>query len=121
MSWRLAVKWLFVGVGLFGGAATVAACSQLPGSRFMNCEKDDDCKERDPKAPVCWNLRCVPCAYDSDCGSGFCQQNKCQGGFKGTEDGPDEPPKNLEACLSRCSDQACFDKCNADFRPAPTP
>ncbi|MBK8259105.1 MAG: hypothetical protein IPK82_41420 [Polyangiaceae bacterium] len=86
----------------------------------MNCETNDDCKKADPKKPTCANLRCVECAYDSDCESGLCTNNQCKALFKGDGDsGPEGAPLNLDACLSRCKEQACFDKCNEQFRPPP--
>lgn len=53
-------------------------------SRFPVCKTDDDCKAKasaDPssKALVCYDLRCVECRYDSDCGDGkTCARNKGQ-------------------------------------------
>lgn len=45
-------------------------------SRFPVCKTDDDCKKTassadpNPKPSVCYDLRCVECRYDSDCGDG---------------------------------------------------
>ncbi len=45
-------------------------------SRFPVCKTDDDCKktaassDASAKALVCYDLRCVECRYDSDCGDG---------------------------------------------------
>lgn len=96
-----------------------AGCKSLglPGNRLMSCQTSDDCKQLDPKRPACANLRCVECAYDTDCESGVCTDNRCKKLFTGADDAPEGPPKNLDACLSRCQDQACYDKCNAQFRP----
>jgi hypothetical protein len=104
--------------------AASAGCKSLglPDNRLMSCESSDDCKKADPKKPACYNLRCVECGYDSDCESGVCTNNQCKTLFKaGPDDGPEGPPANLDACLARCKEQACFDKCNAEFRPAEPP
>lgn len=100
------------------GASVGCKTLGLPDNRLMSCQTNDDCKKADPKKAICGNLRCVECAYDSDCESGICDANKCREGFKAAGDtGPEGPPQNLDACLSRCKDQPCTDKCNADFRP----
>ena len=52
-----------------------------------------------------------------------CTDNRCASLFKPEGDtGPEGAPQNLDACLSRCSDdQACVTKCNDQFRPAEPP
>jgi Cys-rich repeat protein len=51
-------------------------------SRFPVCKTDDDCKAKasaDPSAKslLCYDLRCVQCRNDSDCGDGqVCARNK---------------------------------------------
>ena len=51
-------------------------------SRFPVCKTDDDCKassSADPadKKLLCYDLRCVECRGDSDCGEGkLCARNK---------------------------------------------
>jgi hypothetical protein len=100
--------------------AAGAGCKSLglPDNRLMSCQTNDDCKKADPKKPSCANLRCVECAYDTDCESGVCDGNQCKKLFTAAGDtGPEGPPQNLDACLSRCQDQACTDKCNEQFRP----
>jgi hypothetical protein len=105
------------------GCATLGI-PDLPTNRLLSCHSDDDCKKKDPKKPACANLRCVECAYDEECGeSGLCTDNQCKKFFKATSDGdPQEAPKNLDACMSRCNDdQACVTKCNDQFRPVEAP
>lgn len=106
---------------LFGASAGCASLG-VPGNRLMSCQSDDECKKKDPKAPACANLRCVECAYDTDCDGGVCTDNHCKKLFTSPGDsGPDGPPQNLDACLSRCQDQDCTNKCNEQFRPSPPP
>lgn len=72
------MRILILGAALLGLLAT--GCE----SRFPVCKTDDDCKAKasaDPsaKALVCYDLRCVECRYDSDCGEGkTCARNKGQ-------------------------------------------
>ncbi len=100
--------------GLNAGCASLG----LPGNRLMSCQTNDDCKKKDPKVPTCANLRCVECAYDTDCEGGVCTNNQCKKLFTGAGEGsPDGPPQNLDACISRCQDQDCMNKCNDQFRP----
>ena len=114
----VAVAAAHAAVGLLGVGS---GCKSLgiPDSRLMSCKTDADCKAADPKKPACANLRCVECAYDTDCESGVCTDNRCKALFKADADsGPEGPPQNLDACLSRCNDdQACVNKCNDQFRP----
>lgn len=104
------------------GAGAGCATLGLPGDRLMSCESNDDCKKKDPKKPTCANLRCVECAYDTDCESGVCTENTCKTLFKAESDkGPEDAPANLDACLSRCAeDQGCVNKCHEQF-PSPPP
>lgn len=99
------------------GIGTGCATLGLPSDRLQSCQTNDDCKKKDPKLGVCANLRCVECAYDSDCESGLCTENHCKTLFKsGPEDAPEGPPANLDACMSRCKDaQDCVNKCHEQF------
>lgn len=116
-SFRHAVAAALAAVALLGAGAGCKSLG-LPDNRLMNCQTNDDCKKADPKRPSCSNLRCVECAYDTDCESGVCTNNQCKKLFTPTGDtGPEGPPQNLDACLSRCQEQACVDKCNEQFRP----
>lgn len=105
------------------GASAGCATLGLPGDRLMSCQSNDDCQKKDPKRPACANLRCVECAYDGDCESGFCTENTCKALFKSeTDKGPDGAPQNLDACLSRCGDdQPCVNKCHEQFPQADPP
>jgi len=103
------------------GAGAGCKSLGLPENRLMNCQTNDDCKAADPKKGLCANLRCVQCAYDSDCEAGICDNSECKVLFKAPDDsGPEGPPANLDACLTRCKDQPCTDKCHAEFK-APEP
>jgi hypothetical protein len=106
-------------IGAGGGCAALG----LPADRLQTCQSNDDCKKKDPKLPTCANLRCVECAYDTDCESGLCTESHCKTLFKsGGEEGPDGPPENLDACLSRCKeDQTCVNKCHDQFPPVADP
>lgn len=105
--------------------AAGAGCATLglPQNRLQSCESNDDCKGKDPKKPACANLRCVECAYDEDCPAGLCTDNQCKTLFTSAGEGtPEEPPKNLDACLSRCGEkQACVNQCHEQFHPADAP
>lgn len=105
--------------------AAGAGCATLglPQNRLQSCQSNDDCKKKDPLKPACSNLRCVECAYDEDCPSGLCTDNQCKTLFKSAGEGaPEEGPKNLDACLSRCGEeQACVDKCHEQFKPTEPP
>ncbi len=105
------------------GAGAGCATLGLPSDRLQSCQSNDDCKKKDPKLPTCANLRCVECAYDTDCESGLCTENHCKSFFKsGGEETPEGPPQNLDACLSRCKDeQACVNKCHEQFPQADPP
>lgn len=106
-------------LGSIFGCATLG----LPSDRLQLCHSNEDCKKRDAKTPACANTRCVECAYDSDCGeSGLCSDNHCKTFFKSEGDtGPEGPPANLDACLSRCNDdQGCVNKCHDQFHSSDT-
>jgi hypothetical protein len=116
-SVRHAVAAALAAAALLGAGA---GCKSLgiPDNRLMNCQSNEDCKASDPKKPNCANLRCVECGYDTDCESGVCTNNQCKKLWTAEGDtGPEGPPANLDACLSRCKEQACTDKCNEQFRP----
>lgn len=120
LTGRHVAATIFTTAVLFA-AATGCATLGLPEDRLMSCKSNDDCKSQDPKKPACANLRCVECQYDEDCAAGLCTDNQCKTFFKsaGATD-PEDQPKNLDACLSRCNDdQACFNQCNEKWRPAP--
>lgn len=121
VTWRHALAAALTATLLFGAAFGCAALG-VPGNRLMSCASNDDCKAKDPKLPACSNLRCVECAYDSDCDGGVCTNNQCKKLFTSAgESGPEGPPQNLDACLSRCNDQDCVNKCNDQFRPVEPP
>jgi hypothetical protein len=106
------------------GASAGCKSLGLPDNRLMNCESNDDCKAADPKKPLCANLRCVQCSYDSDCpDGGVCDNFECKTLWKPPADtGPEEPPANRDACLSRCKDDsACIKKCDEQFKAEEPP
>lgn len=53
---------------LFGAVliAAIASCQDEAG-RFPVCRNNKECISQDKDKPVCENLRCVECAYDTDC------------------------------------------------------
>lgn len=119
--WHHALAASFAALlAMVSGAAFGCASLGVPGNRLMSCSTNEECKKKDPKLPTCSNLRCVECAYDSDCeGGGVCTNFQCKKLFTSAGEGePEGPPPNLDACLSRCDDdQACVNKCNDQFRP----
>lgn len=118
LTFRHAAAALLASALVLGAAAGCKSLG-LPENRLMSCQSNEDCKAADPKRPACANLRCVECAYDTDCEGGACSNNRCQKLFTSPGDsGPEGPPQNLDACLSRCQDQPCLDKCNDQFRPS---
>lgn len=52
-----------LGLGTFG----------CHSARFPVCESDTDCA-KEKKAKLCYDLRCVECRYDGDCGDGYCER-----------------------------------------------
>ncbi len=68
-------------------AAALCLATVACESRFPVCKTNEDCKSKasaDPsgksaKNLVCFDLRCVECRYDADCGDGMtCSRNKSQ-------------------------------------------
>lgn len=67
-------KLVFAGALLFGLGVVQASSFGCTSARFPYCEKDDDCKDKG-NAKLCYDLRCVQCRYDADCGDGrFCER-----------------------------------------------
>lgn len=67
------------------GGALLASASGCSSARFPVCQTDDDCKDKGD-AKLCYDLRCVQCRYDADCGEGrYCERKvaECK-----TLDGP---------------------------------
>jgi hypothetical protein len=115
--------------GLF--AVVLAALSALSGcteGRFPVCKSNADCTDKDAglAGPVCYNLKCVECHYDTDCKPGAScntQTSECEG-LSVTAD----PPKDggtgeptawdhgtWDSCAADCKDRECIKACDAKF------
>lgn len=130
---------------------TLAVGSGCEDSRFPVCKTDSDCKESPPEgasaAPVssaptlrgtaklCFDLRCVECRGDSDCGEGsLCEltSRTCKridgpapkaGGPEPGEPGSGKPepgstprdPEAWEKCVKACNDKKCIADCDAKY------
>jgi hypothetical protein len=119
---RIAV--LVVGVALL---ATATGCE---AGRFPVCKTNEECAARDagPEAPVCYNLKCVQCRYDTDCKAGTCNSsNECESLVTaGKPDAPDagDTPTAWEVgswdqCAAECKDPACIKVCDEKFPKSP--
>ena len=118
-------------VALACGAALLSMLSVgCEKGRFPTCETNKDCAERDggAGAPVCYNLKCVQCRYDSDCERGTCSSsNECEalvGPTKRDEpDAGDAPEKwehgSWDSCAAECKDPACIKACDEKFPKNP--
>jgi hypothetical protein len=65
------LRTLFAAALAVAGPAIAIAC--IPGSqRFPICQSNADCAARKEaqEAPICFNLKCVACRYDTDCKAG---------------------------------------------------
>ncbi|MBK6516948.1 MAG: hypothetical protein IPM79_22005 [Polyangiaceae bacterium] len=59
---------------LVAGALLGATSGCSSTARFPVCQTDDDCKDKGD-SKLCYDLRCVQCRYDADCGEGrFCER-----------------------------------------------
>ncbi|NUP11144.1 MAG: hypothetical protein HOW73_34295 [Polyangiaceae bacterium] len=68
----LAVVALCLGSSLIGA---MVGCSP---ARFPVCDTDEDCKDKGD-AKLCYDLRCVQCRYDDDCGEGrYCERKTAE-------------------------------------------
>src|SRR5687767_1797878 len=61
--------------------AVLAGCTE---GRFPVCKSNADCTDKDAgfAGPVCYNLKCVECHYDTDCKPGEscnAQSSECEG------------------------------------------
>lgn len=96
-----------------------------PPSRYASCQTDADCAGRGEDAGklICYNLRCLECHYDSDCGEGkFCSTaNTCDSVDSRTPEAEPLPPaKSLEECAKRCKGNAvCGESCREMFKNPP--
>lgn len=109
-------------IGL-AAAAIAAACDR--GQRFPVCQSNSDCTARKggEEAPICYNLRCVACQYDTDCkaGEACTKGNNCEklsapapavvdGGAASWE------PSTWTECAGACKDATCVKKCSERFK-----
>lgn len=113
-------------ISILLAAATLAILTTgCPPSRYASCDSDADCNGRSADAGklVCFNLRCVECHYDGDCGDGkHCSgDNVCESLDSRTPEAPlPPPPKSLEECAKRCKgNPGCGDSCREQFKDAP--
>ncbi len=121
------------------GALLLTGCED---SRFPVCQTDQDCNKKvegassatpAEHAKVCFDLRCVQCHYDGDCGEGeVCSTStrECRrldpktpsagapaAGEPGSGVAPSGPrdPAGWEACVKKCANKDCLAKCDAQF------
>ncbi|APR76185.1 Hypothetical protein A7982_01532 [Minicystis rosea] len=111
---------------LFGAALSLALLvTGCPPSRYASCQTDADCAGRDVDGGklICYNLRCLECHYDSDCGEGrVCgMNNTCESLDSRAPEAEGPPPaKTLEECAKRCKgNAACGESCRDQFKNAP--
>ncbi|HVY46207.1 MAG TPA: hypothetical protein VHB21_10025 [Minicystis sp.] len=108
-------------------AILAAACDT---GRFPTCKDNAECaKNTDGGAPVCFDLRCVECAYDVDCAPGkVCGPTKtCDALGGATTATQDQQPVDAGAestkwepgswddCAKDCKDQDCIHTCDQKF------
>lgn len=103
--------------------ALAASCS---GGRFPVCKSNEECAAKGgDTGKVCYNLKCVQCAYDGDCPSGKAcnrQLNECQSILsssppeEGSDASPSWEPTTWDECAKRCKDPACITACDQKFK-----
>ena len=110
-------------VGTLAFLALSAGCTDGKFPFFTSaCNTDNDCPTRDGGKLVCWNLHCVECHYDADCGAGqVCNmsRNTCDSiDSRVKEAEPPPPPTSLEECAKRCKqgDESCGASCREQFK-----
>jgi hypothetical protein len=114
-------KPTFLFAAVLGLALLQLGC---PPGRYASCQTDADCAGREPDAGklICYNLRCLECHYDSDCGDGrHCgSTGVCESLDSRTPAGELPPPaKTLEECAKRCKgNPSCGDSCREQFKGA---
>jgi Cys-rich repeat protein len=113
---------------LMAGALAVS-CSE---GRFPVCKSNEECAARTGEGAggkVCYNLKCVECAYDSDCPSGKAcngRLNVCESiggapasgdeGKESTEGPTTWDVNNWDECAKRCKDPDCIHVCDQRFK-----
>lgn len=96
------------------------------GARYPGCKTNDDCVDRSVNGalgPVCSNLRCVECGYDSDCDAGTCNaSHECERlatASRSREADKPEPKDKTHAswdeCAAECKDESCIKACEEKF------
>jgi len=119
----LVARAALVVVALGLGAAGASSLHGCEPTRFPVCHKNEDCLTRDADVfgPVCFDLRCVECAYDSDCKGGHvCSRNQtCEGLVAAPPPRPRQGAApdstwsgSFEQCAAQCKDEACLKKCD---------
>lgn len=109
-----------------GATSLFSACDTPKNEgRFPVCKSNDDCQADAGQGPVCFNLRCVECRYDTDCKPGsYCsdsQQCHSLAAPVAEETGPKGwEPNNVDECIKSCKDKDCVDTCAARFPDKPT-
>ena len=92
------------------------------GHRFPVCRSDSDCAANEA-APICFDLRCVRCRYDTDCQDGqICSPaSECVGLSskpRSTDEAgaPGWDPSNWQECAAACKEEACLERCSERFK-----
>lgn len=96
-------------LGVLGGVLLLSACP--PQKVYPNCDNDETC-QTDGNSEVCIEGRCVECATDSQCKSGFtCQENRC---VPPTECDASRPCADGKQCSSagKCVECLSSGECN---------
>jgi len=109
-----------------GAALLLVSSTGCEAGRFPVCKTNEECAARDAgaTAPVCYNLKCVQCHYDTDCDAGTCNSsNECEALV--TANKPDAPdagdaptawePGSWDQCAAECKDPACIKVCDEKF------
>jgi len=111
-------------LGTIALLSTIAGCEK---SRFPTCKDDAECASRSngKAAPLCYDLRCVSCRIDSDCGPDhMCNtSNECKAlGGAGPKEQPTPPPPPATAVPSaEPSTSAAAPSASASAAPSAKP
>jgi hypothetical protein len=118
-------------VGLVAGVLLAVALGGCGDSRFPGCKTDAECAATDagpadPRHPVCYNLKCVECRYDTDCAGGAAcdlSKNACEAGSTprpGDKDAGEVTTAwehgSWDQCAADCKDRECIQACDEKFK-----